>query len=179
MARAPKRLATNHPAVVLDRTRSNWGRVSATGSLRLQHLPDVGRAMTFAGDWLATRDAENLVRPRREVFCRGDSNLHNYLFATNRLWLVDFEDSGWNDVAFELADMAEHPSWRQLPKNSWSFIEDSADLVRRDRERVLAGRRLLAIYWLAVLINRDVTNRANWPQLADQAAHLLDLFEAD
>src|SRR5262245_59556183 len=44
------------------------------------------------------------------VFGQGDTNLANFLWDGERVRIVDFEDSGLSDRAFELAVLVEHLS---------------------------------------------------------------------
>jgi aminoglycoside phosphotransferase (APT) family kinase protein len=49
-------------------------------------------------------------RADRRVLGHGDPNLANFLWDGSQLRLVDFEDSGPGDRAFELALLTEHLS---------------------------------------------------------------------
>src|ERR1700689_2005151 len=59
--------------------------------------------------WLG-RAADPQPEPHSVVFGQGDGNLANYLWDGERVRLVDFEDSGRSDRAYELAAFAEHLS---------------------------------------------------------------------
>jgi aminoglycoside phosphotransferase (APT) family kinase protein len=174
--RSPWRHATNHPAVVLRRACDNCEHFDPAELKERSESVEV--AWSLARRWLATGDAQAVGRPPRQVLCRGDTNLVNYLFAGDRLWLVDFEDSGLNDPAFELADMAEHLNARPVAEAMWERMADALRLRPADRLRCRHGRRLAAIFWLTILVGREIRGRTRGRETPeDQAQHMLSLFE--
>lgn len=105
--------------------------------------------------WTAGGDAELLAAPTPRVWSRGDANLLNWLIddtATTRC--VDFEYTGWSDVAFDAADLVEHISARDIPDQTWSELEPDLGVDHRNRARYQAARRTCALRWLAVLWRR-------------------------
>ncbi|MCZ1012360.1 aminoglycoside phosphotransferase family protein [Streptomyces lydicus] len=85
----------------------------------------VRQAMESGLDWLARSgpgaDTRGQVSP---VFGPGDGNLANYLWDGSRVRIVDFEDSGCSDRAFELAEITEHVgSWVEHPFDVPAFLE--------------------------------------------------------
>ncbi len=79
--------------------------------------PDLGddplvQAAYAAGvDWLTWAVAvPGDPAGRQPVFGQGDANLANFLWDGERVRMVDFEDSGLSDRAFELAVLVEHIS---------------------------------------------------------------------
>jgi Phosphotransferase enzyme family len=105
------------------------------------------------------------------VLGQGDANLANFLWDGELVRIVDFEDSGVSDRAFELAVLVEHISaWREGGLDADRFIA-SFDLSRTERGQLAEWRRLLALYWLLRLRRRtDVGG------LATQAERLLSLL---
>jgi hypothetical protein len=88
------------------------------------------------------------------VFGQGDGNLANYLWDGERVRLVDFEDSGRSDRAFELAAFAEHVSvWHDAGVETGGLL-GRFELTRPERARVLFFRRAFALYWLLKLLDR-------------------------
>lgn len=92
-----------------------------------------------------------LASPSGLVFGRGDPNLANCLWDGRRVGLVDWEYAGLSDVAYELADLIEHPASRATPDRSWMALVDRFALPPRERARLRAARGLLAVFWLARL----------------------------
>src|SRR6202044_1029552 len=83
--------------------------------------PLVQAAYAAGADWLTwagavTGDAAG----RQPVLGQGDANLANFLWDGERVRIVDFEDSGTSDRAFELAVLVEHIS-------TWSDVGLPAD----------------------------------------------------
>lgn len=70
-------------------------------------------ALQDAAAWLDSADLSNLSGPLAEqVFTHGDGNLGNFLWDGARCRVVDFEDAGVSDPAYEAADLLEHVSVR-------------------------------------------------------------------
>jgi hypothetical protein len=73
--------------------------------------PTVARAHAAAVGWLDHRPAErDSSTGHRTVLGHGDPCLANFLWDAGQVRLVDFEDSGPSDRAFELAILTEHIS---------------------------------------------------------------------
>ncbi|MFF4191530.1 phosphotransferase [Nonomuraea sp. NPDC001831] len=96
--------------------------------------------------WLAGwRPGESGVRP---VFGAGDGNLANFLWDGTRVRIVDFEDSGRSDLAFELAELAEHVS---MWVDGEVEIADRFELSGPQARRLRDCRRLQSLIWLFLL----------------------------
>lgn len=122
--------------------------------------------------WLA-RAADPLPGPRSVVFGQGDGNLANYLWDGERVRLVDFEDSGRSDRAYELAAFAEHLSvWHDAGVDAGALL-GRFELTGAERDRVLFFRRAFAFYWLVKLLGRGAERPA---ALHRQAARLLAML---
>jgi hypothetical protein len=88
------------------------------------------------------------------VFGQGDSYLGNFLWDGSRLRVVDFEDSGRSDRAFELAGLAEHIGmWREAGVDSGDIL-GRFDLTAAESARLLFFRRVFAIFWLYLVHKR-------------------------
>ncbi|MFB6437725.1 phosphotransferase family protein [Streptomyces sp. NPDC056411] len=159
-----------HLGALIVRVR-RWGvtvRPQATGVVR--------QAMDAGLAWLARSGAD--VRTTGEVpavFGAGDGNLANYLWDGVRVQVVDFEESGRSDRAFELAEIIEHVgSWVEHPLDVSAFL-GHFDLTPAETVRLRECRRLLALVWL-FLLTRDAATRPRNPAgtAERQAERLLD-----
>ena len=122
--------------------------------------------------WLG-RAADPRPDPRSVVFGQGDGNLANYLWDGERVRLVDFEDSGRSDRAYELAAFAEHLSvWHDAGVDAGVLL-GRFELTAPERERVLFFRRAFAFYWLLKLLGQGAERRAT---LHRQATRLLAML---
>jgi Ser/Thr protein kinase RdoA (MazF antagonist) len=143
------------------------------------HVSDrLGPAMDAGLDWLAGSGLESARQPDVQwVFGPGDGNLANYLWDGSKVRVVDFEDSGRSDRAFELAEIAEHvSSWVEHPLDVSSFL-GHFDLTAAESARLQDCRRLLALVWLFLLAFDDSDNPRNPPGTAErQADRLLGLL---
>ncbi|MGC0415976.1 phosphotransferase family protein [Embleya sp. AB8] len=138
----------------------------------------VGEAMDRGLEWLARSGMDGPVRPDVvPVFGPGDGNLANYLWDGSRVRIVDFEESGRSDRAFELAEITEHvASWVEHPLDVAAFLAEF-DLDPVERTRLPECRRLLALVWLFLLSFDDPENPRNPPGTAErQAARLSRLL---
>jgi aminoglycoside phosphotransferase (APT) family kinase protein len=105
------------------------------------------------------------------VLGQGDANLANFLWDGELVRIVDFEDSGVSDRAFELAVLVEHVSaWRDAGLDGDRFIA-GFDLSATEQSHLADWRRLLALYWLLRL-----RRRADAGAAAGQAQRLLSLL---
>lgn len=138
----------------------------------------VGQALRAASAWLSSADAGVVRGPLAErVFAHADGNIGNFMWDGARCRVVDFEDSGVSDPAYEAADLVEHLStW--LPR-----LIDPGDLVTAlefsaaQRVRLLRFRRLLSVFWLRMLLPGNPGHARNPPGTVDrQAARVLELL---
>jgi len=112
-----------------------------------------------------------------QVFGQGDSNLANFLWDGERVRIVDFEDSGVSDRAFELAQLVEHLSaWHDAGVAADRLIA-AFDLTEAERTRLTDARRLAALCWLLFLHPGGAASERNPPgTLRRQAERLLTLL---
>jgi hypothetical protein len=111
------------------------------------------------------------------VFGQGDGNLANFLWDGERVRMVDFEDSGVADRAFELSVFIEHVSvWSAIGLDADEFLR-AFELTEAERARLADCRRLAALYWLLRLRpGGDVSSEGDPGLLGPQAQRLLTLL---
>jgi hypothetical protein len=105
---------------------------------------------------------------------------------------VDWENSGWGDPAFELADLVTHPAYLSVPASRWDrVIERYCELAHDPgiAQRTQAYRRVMLVWWVARLcryryeIPRGLDKRlvnppADWPaDIEAKLSHYLDAAE--
>jgi len=144
-----------------------------TSSLLVDASDTVARAWRAAQMWIADTDVEHLLSSGGPRFSRGDPNLSNYLWGEAGVVLIDWENSGDNDPAIDLADMAEHASTRTLGEDFWIELADATGLDRADRARVVEGRRLMACFWLVLIESRRRQGLPTTVTLEEQARRTL------
>jgi phosphotransferase family enzyme len=109
--------------------------------------------------------------PPVTVLGHRDPNLANYLWDGQRIRIVDFEDAAISDPATELAILIEHLSAREIDV---SLLREQFTV---DERRLVAARRLWAMFWLWLLLPGGRSAARNPPGTADrQARRLLDLL---
>ncbi|HEY1627444.1 MAG TPA: phosphotransferase, partial [Streptosporangiaceae bacterium] len=173
------RLHTCVPPGTLDRVPPHpWlakGMANQMRSLASQPLaphddPTIRVAFAAAQNWLG--QAADPTEPLTPVFGQGDSSLANFLWDGTRVRLVDFEDSGRNDRAFELAALTEHIGfWDEAGLEAGTLL-DRFEPTAAESARVLFYRRAFGIFWLLLLRNRP----GSGVTLRRQAVHLLELL---
>jgi len=113
----------------------------------------VAEALAAATQWLQTAEAASLAdRPVDPVFTQADGNLANFLWDGDACRVVDFEDSGVSDRAYELADLLEHVSGSLRGLVDPAALTAALGLSAAQRARLLTGRRLFATFWLLMLL---------------------------
>ncbi|MET8402666.1 phosphotransferase [Streptomyces sp900116325] len=148
-----------------------------------QAEPQAGDALSVAMNsglaWLADSGMETAGQPAvPRIFGPGDGNLANYLWDGFEVRVVDFEDSGVSDRAFELAEITEHvASWVDKPLDVEIFL-DQFHLTATESARLADCRRLLALVWLFLLSFDKGGRPRNPPGTAErQASRLLSLLD--
>ncbi len=138
---------------------------------RPQDGPRVREAIEAGVRWLASEGERRLLASDvPPVFGCGDGNLANYLWDGALVRVVDFEDSGRSDRAFELAEITEHVgSWVEHPLDVPVFL-GRAELSPAESARLPLCRRLLALVWLFLLSFEDPAQPKNPPGTAERQA---------
>jgi Ser/Thr protein kinase RdoA (MazF antagonist) len=136
----------------------------------------VARAVVAARSWLDTPGI--LPEPHLRVFGIADLNPANILWDGETCRLVDFEDGGLTDPAYELADHTEHLGGRLTRVFDREALVDAVGLSAHERARMRAYRPLWAAFWLAMLLPGNGGFRRNPPGTTErQAAYLLALLD--
>jgi Ser/Thr protein kinase RdoA (MazF antagonist) len=140
--------------------------------------PDlVADALAHARAYVA---APPLPEPRATALGIADLNPANVLLHEGTVRLVDFEDGGLSDPAYELADHVEHLGSRLPGVYDARALADAVGLDAEDRERMAAYRPLWAAFWLAMLLPGNGGWRRNPPGTTEaQAAHFMALAGHD
>ncbi|MFI6320745.1 phosphotransferase family protein [Nonomuraea sp. NPDC050556] len=104
--------------------------------------PLADHAAAEGAAWLQSWKPPEEVTP---VFGAGDGNLENFLWDGERVRIIDFEESGRSDRAFELSEVAEHVSMWEVD------IAAHVDLTPAEERRMSECRRLHALMWFFML----------------------------
>ncbi len=89
--------------------------------------------------------------PPRLTLCRDDPNILNFVRGADKWRSVDWENSGWNDSAFEIGDMMIHPAYMSVTVDRWDWVieryvqsvHDSAAEVR-----IRTYFQILSVWWV-------------------------------
>ncbi len=138
--------------------------------------PDlVAAALAAARGWLERPTFhDDIVDP---VVALGDGNLDNIMWDGQVCRLIDWEEYGASDLTYELADLVEHASSRLERRLDVDRLLAAMDLTTAQQTRLREHRRILACFWLAILLpgNGGFTrNRAG--SVEDQARHVLEML---
>lgn len=136
----------------------------------------VAESIDAAHGWLELPNA--LPEPHLVAVGIADLNPANILWDGTTCRLVDFEDGGLTDPAFELADHLEHIAGRLAGTYAASALVDSVGLTLDEQKRLKSYRPLWAAFWLAMLLPGNSGFTRNPPGTTEaQAAHLLALLD--
>lgn len=162
MAAALTRLHQAIPTQVVETVPpAPWGPATAVDKYRawadrqpnLGDDPIVRQAYQEGAAWLASSDPDKLTtNPFPPVLGLADGNHANYLWdgQARRVWLIDWEDSGRSDRAFELGEVTEHISRIDGSLDAEQLLAH-IDLAPGEAERVRDFRRLIALGWFLLL----------------------------
>jgi Ser/Thr protein kinase RdoA (MazF antagonist) len=126
--------------------------------------------------WLAP--PTSLPEPRLMTLGIADLNPANVLWDGTTCRLVDFEDAGLTDPAYELADHVEHLAGRLTGVFDTRALVQAVGFSDQDRMRLRAYRPLWAAFWMVMLLPGNRGFRRNPPGTTEaQATHLLSLLE--
>ncbi|MGF6823740.1 aminoglycoside phosphotransferase (APT) family kinase protein [Microbacterium sp. ZKA21] len=135
----------------------------------VQHGIDAARG------WLTRPDV--LPAPQLTALGIADLNPANVLWDGETCRLVDFEDGGLTDPAYELADHVEHIAARLAGVYDPEALSTAVGLSDDERTRMHAYRPLWAAFWLVMLLPGNGGFRRNPPGTTEaQARHLIGLI---
>jgi len=178
------RLATAFGAEPMPAAFARQVRSMADSARPVPGDPLARQALSAGTAWLASgaldrrrAAGEDAVLGRGTVLGQGDGNLANFLWDGDRVRIVDFEDSGPSDRAFELAVLVEHLSaWPGTRLDTGLFLAGFA-LTGPEKDRLTECRRLSALFWLLMLLPGGPASTRNPPgTLGLQASRLLTLL---
>ncbi len=135
----------------------------------------VRHAVEVTLDW--ARRHEAVPAPALRVLGIADLNPANVLWDGAACRLVDFEDAGLTDPAYEIADHVEHLAGRRAGVYDADALVDAVGLSGQERDRVRAYRPPWAAFWLGMLLPGNRGFVRNPPgTLEAQATHVLELL---
>jgi thiamine kinase-like enzyme len=88
------------------------------------------------------------------ALCRVDPNTLNFVRRAGAWASVDWENSGWGDPVYEIADLMTHPSYAAVPAARWDWLIDAYCARRTDptaSTRIRVYYMLMLIWWAARL----------------------------
>jgi aminoglycoside phosphotransferase (APT) family kinase protein len=140
--------------------------------------PLAQQALSAGTAWLASAAPDgHPAAGEGTVLGQGDGNLANFLWDGGQVSILDFEDCGPSDRAFELASLVEHLSaWPHTSLDATSFAARFS-LTPAEKARLAGYRRLFALFWLLMLLPGGPASARNPPStLRLQASRLLTLL---
>jgi aminoglycoside phosphotransferase (APT) family kinase protein len=136
----------------------------------------VAEGVDAALAWLSRPDI--LPEPQLVALGIADLNPANILWDGATCRLVDFEDGGLTDPAYELADHVEHLGGRLNGIFDSDALVEAVGLSQEERDRMRAFRLLWVAFWLAMLLPGNGGFRRNPPGTTEaQATRLLRLLD--
>jgi hypothetical protein len=88
------------------------------------------------------------------ALCRVDPN-HLNIIRRPGLWAsVDWENSGWGDPAFEIADLMAHPAYATVPAGRWDWVVAVYGQLTAEpaaARRIYSYYKIMLVWWVARL----------------------------
>ena len=95
------------------------------------------------------------IHTKRVSLCRVDANIRNMIQRPGAWASVDWENSGWGDPAFEIADLMAHPAYEGVSQNAWAWMVDTYSRLTDDPAivtRIQSYYLILLVWWVARLV---------------------------
>jgi len=171
----PKNIAIPLPAAVLDLRSANDG------------LREIRRQLCFIPESEQPADLRELLLNAEQArlpawpapqlaLCRVDPNTLNFVRHNTAWFSVDWENSGWSDPTYEIADLITHPAYAGVPTERWEWLIGAYCAQCGDPSaatRIRVYHRLMLVWWVARLARtlyevprggdqRLVTRPAGW-----------------
>jgi thiamine kinase-like enzyme len=85
------------------------------------------------------------------TLCRVDPNILNFI-RRDHVWLsVDWENAGWGDAAFEIADLIVHPAYISVTPARWDWVIEQYCRLMNDAQmetRIRTYHRIMLVWWV-------------------------------
>lgn len=119
------------------------GKIGALDRRQLEHLLQIAEGRTPRPRW---------ERPAPIGLIHCDPNARNLLECDGVIRLVDWENSGWGDPAFDIADLCANPMYGMaIPPDHQAWMRDTHSRLLDDPglpERAELYARLLHVWWV-------------------------------
>jgi thiamine kinase-like enzyme len=82
--------------------------------------------------------------------CRVDANWRNFIRRRTTWASVDWENSGWGDPVFEIADLVTHPAYLDISDPLWEWLITYYAKQMDDKDaplRIQAYRIIMLVWW--------------------------------
>jgi hypothetical protein len=149
----PARLTWQLPAAVLTADSVHAARTLV--EWQLQQLPIEARPAVV--QQLVRRldawEAPSWPSPLPTLL-RTDPNIRNFVQRPTGWMSVDWENSGWGDPAFEIADLTTHAAYLDVEPARWAWVVQTYAVLRGEPSiatRITAYRVSLLVWWAARL----------------------------
>ncbi len=86
------------------------------------------------------------------TLCRVDPNILNFVRRDHNWLSVDWENAGWGDAAFEIADLIAHPSYISVAPARWDWVIEQYCRLMNDPQmetRIRTYHRIMLVWWVA------------------------------
>jgi aminoglycoside phosphotransferase (APT) family kinase protein len=131
--------------------------------------------------------------PRASVaLCRCDNNILNVIRRPGAWASVDWENAGWGDPAFDIAQLMTHPAYIDVPSERWAWVVETYCAMASDEapsRRIRIYYQILTVWWVVRIarllyevprgLDRRLVDRpAGWEMdMKAKYAHYLRLAE--
>lgn len=138
-----------------------WINAASVGAGRAMIEREVSRLPTAAQPTCLIQLLARFARwpspewsPAPQALCRVDANYRNFIRQPTGLVSVDWENSGWGDPAFEIAEMITHPAYHTVSTAEWQAVIGMYSEQMDDPNaplRITTYRTMMLVWWVARL----------------------------
>ena len=88
------------------------------------------------------------------MLCHDDANITNFVRRSGLWATVDWENSGWGDPTFDIADLMAHPGYMTVGHDRWHWVVQTyCDMIGQTiaARRIWIYYQMMLVWWVARL----------------------------
>lgn len=154
---------TNFHSIDISKTDVDLQRSYLTASSVTEGIALVTKQVNYLPSEVISKELEQKVSNLKKLLihsfknpitlCRTDSNFRNFILQDTKLLSVDWENSGWGNPHFEIAELITHAAYLSVDTNRWDWIvNEYANMIASQtvKEAITIYSHIMLVFWLAL-----------------------------